>query len=56
MNPQSSTRTREASSLDSMVLLEREWAERGAAALSTLREFDPTAYIRLIATVIDEDD
>lgn len=32
--------------------LEREWLGRGRAALATLRETEPSAYIRLIARVL----
>lgn len=37
---------------DLLQALEREWESRGAAAIATLREYDPGAYVRLVARLI----
>ena len=35
--------------IDLLEALEREWDARGAEAIATLREYDPGAYVRLVA-------
>lgn len=37
--------------------LEEVWRERGRQAIATIREYDPGAYVRLLAAlVLDNDD
>ena len=38
--------------IDLLAALEDEWRERGPGAIATLREYDPGAYLRIIARVV----
>jgi len=37
---------------DALLRLEAEWAERGAAAIKTIREADPIAFFRMVARLV----
>ena len=41
---------------DPVAALENTWHHRGAQALETMREYDPGAYVRLLAALVLDDD